>query len=129
MALVWSDVNPEFQNKSTKEVKLNGIDAINNSIRNILLIQQGERMRFSAFGSNIEAYLFKNANEQVGLQLMQHVIQMVQRWENRVQVLAKESVITIIPSDNAYKIYLVYVITASSQRGEFSDVLSAGQGT
>jgi len=123
--VLFSDINPEFRNKSAKPELLFGEDSVNNSIRNILMISQNERFMFSEFGSKIQDYIFQPMGPGIELRLLNHIIKIINRWDPRVIIDESRSSITGYPNKNSWEIMLVYSIANTSLIGIYQDIIKS----
>lgn len=114
----YSDINARYGFKNGIVLET-GIDAINNSIENILGTSFGERLFLPQFGSKIKALLFENINDDTAQRIFDALTDAISKWEPRIRVSFDESYIVPEPDSNLYKIYLVYTLTGTDITGQF----------
>ena len=96
---------------------LRDIDAIKNSIRNILLTRKGERPFNPKFGCNLKQYLFEPADPITKASMDQEIKYSIGEQEPRVEI--QNVVIDDKPDENAYHITISVLIL---NRNETADV-------
>lgn len=86
---VYSDFDFAFRaNPVTGDIALKkDIEAIKQSVINILLTNKGERPFFPTFGSNIRSYLFENFDPVTRTLLENSIQESITNYEPRVKVL------------------------------------------
>ena len=100
---VFKDVSFNFIHPVTGDVLLaTDIDAVKNSIKNIVLTSVGTRPFFPEFGTRVSSLLFELADGSTSLQIKDEIERAVKRFEKRI------SRFQVIVSDdherNAYRI-------------------------
>lgn len=102
-----------------KDVRpLRDIDAVKQSIRNLILTNYGERPFQPAIGSNITALLFEPADTLTAIAIEKEVLAVLKRYEPRV---TNVTVQVFDHSDrNAYHITIGFKITFSEEEQETS---------
>ena len=79
----YSDLSSASTSKLDKD-----IDAIKNSIKNILLTPIGSMPGKPLFGSNITDYLFENISPGTSIMLSNEVTVAIGNWEKRAEVVS-----------------------------------------
>lgn len=89
---VYSDLDFAFRkNPITNDVSLKkDVEAVKQSVLNILLTNRGEKPFQSAFGSNIQSYLFENVDSVTISLIEEDIIFALSNFEPRVRVLSVE---------------------------------------
>jgi len=100
-------------------------DSIKQSIRNILLTEQRERIFLPGFGSNIKGSLFKNWSTELGNQIANQVVALINRWEPRVAVYNNKVSLTFYPEQHVISITVPYLEIESGFPGEFTTIMGA----
>ena len=97
------------------------IQAINNSINNLLFIRQGERVGLPKFGFSIESLLFEEISDFMADNIEDTVFNILKFNETRIDNL----VVSAIPKydENAYYIKIVYSIKPENVLGEYITTL------
>jgi phage baseplate assembly protein W len=81
-------------------------DAVTNSIRNLLLLNRGERFFAPELGSNIRALLFENITPVTTSSLKSYVIETIENFEPRARLL--DVIVDASPDENAYSISVYF---------------------
>ena len=96
------------------------VDAIIQSVRNLVSTRKGERPFRPDYGINIVDYLFELMDESAGLQLLTDVFDAVQFYEPRVQIDRQRS--EVIPDQDTYtfEVSIFFVIEGFEEDGIFN---------
>ncbi len=106
------DINLSIDTKTSDFKKNVDIDAIRNSLRNILTTRKMERRMMPEFGASIEQLLFEPIDTETAKKIGSLMIQEVEYWDSRITV---KNVNVIADEDNnRYDITLEYSIISSS---------------
>lgn len=84
----------------------NDLEAIKNSIRNIVLTPIGSRPFFPEFGTSVPDLLFENFGFPTNIDLQNEIREGIIRWEPRLSAIDVEAEPLI--DDNAYRIRVVF---------------------
>jgi phage baseplate assembly protein W len=86
---VYSDLDFAFRkNPITNDVSLRkDVEAVKQSVLNILLTNRGERVFMSSFGANIRSFLFENIDSVTTALIQEDIIIALANFEPRVRVL------------------------------------------
>ena len=87
---------------------IKGIDAIKNSIKNILLTKKGERPFNPRFGSNVSSFLFEMIDDHTSGMIRDEIFESLEEFEPRIKV--REVVVTPSPETNSYDINVTCLI-------------------
>jgi len=104
---IYSDVNsytPEDKALLTK------VEAVYQSLDNIFETLVGERLFNVNFGNFLEDEIFEMMSEDSALSVFRAVTAMVERWERRVIIDDRLTVITPNLDDHEFDLYLVFEI-------------------
>ena len=101
-----SDFTSDKKNRNIK-VALN-YEAIQNSINNMFLFTEGERIIQPGFGNSLYKYLYEPVNEMTGKKLGQAILSMFEKWEPRVVIT--NIFIDPMPDENTYYIQVEYTV-------------------
>jgi len=87
--IIYSDLYTNFDTHPLKDTLLRktNVDAVKQSIRNILLTDKGERLFRPKFGGNIRALLFDNATPQTYDYIKQNIISTIESHEPRADIV------------------------------------------
>lgn len=108
-----------------KDIKVGyDVDAIMNSLNNILKTSPGERFLVPTFGANLRRYLFQAVSESVGTQIGTEILRAIETWEPRVTV-DRISVIGS-PDRHEYDVTILITINAFKQQVTFNSILNQG---
>lgn len=88
----WSDLDLDFlMHPTTKDVvKKRGVDAIKRSIRNLVLLNFYEKKFRHGIGSSAQKILFDNINPMTAIFLRNAIIEVIQNYEPRAQLVENE---------------------------------------
>ena len=114
MADVYSDININFGiDISTKDLKKDlDINAVKNSIKNILQTKKMERRMLTEFGASLEQLLFEPIDETTAKRIGKIMIDELAYWEPRINVT---NLLVVADEDNLrYDITLEYSIQSSN---------------
>jgi phage baseplate assembly protein W len=125
MAL-WSDPNQYTPN----EIPLaTDIDAIYQSIENILSTGKQQRVFKPWLGAEIEKYLFEIMDRITALAIEHEVIKAIGMWEPRVVLQSQLTSIIPRPDDQIYEVRLVFkIIGRGDEQYEFNGILDKAKG-
>lgn len=84
------------------------IDAVRASIDNILKTHPGERVMLPPFASRLRHILFENIATELSLFFFTEVKRVIERWDDRVQVLMADYVAD--PDRNEFRISLGFSV-------------------
>lgn len=104
---LYSDLN---QFNPQKSALLTDIASVYQSIANILNTRVGERLFNPEFGSDLERLLFEPIDEETSLMLRHVLIQVIEKWDNRVDIDNARTVIEPLPDENMYRVQIVFVV-------------------
>jgi phage baseplate assembly protein W len=83
----YSDFDIEFTKQSDGDVKKDSdLDAIYNSIQNIVLTTQGERRMLPTFASNIKRLLFEPIDEVTARLIAESLLDAIRIWDDRIEI-------------------------------------------
>ena len=83
----WSDVDAEFAKDTSGDIKKStDVDAIINSLRNILGTDQGTRRMLQRFASNVKSLLFEPMDQTSARFLGQRVLESIRYWDDRINI-------------------------------------------
>lgn len=85
------------------------IQAIRNSIYNIFSTKNGQKLLNPTFGSSLEQYLFENVSPVMGQLIGDNILNALQEYEPRVEVL--KVIVVPKPENNQYdiKVYFRFI--------------------
>jgi phage baseplate assembly protein W len=111
----YTDINFNFiSNPNTGDVAIvNDVNAIRQSILNILRTNHGEKPFNPLFGANLQKYLFENINQVTAEAIIISIEESILNFEPRVEILNIN--IASDPDYNKIKIELTVKIIASNE--------------
>ena len=120
---VYSDYDGDFTKQSDGDVQRdNDVDAIFNSVKNIILTIQGERRMLPTFASNIQTLLFEPIDAVTARLIGESLIDAIKVWENRIDVTGFD--IEPMYDDNYYRCRLNFVIAANNEAESINFILT-----
>jgi phage baseplate assembly protein W len=107
---VYRDVSFSFVHPATGDVLVStDLDAIRNSIKNIILTPIGTRPFFPIFGTRVTSLLFELADPQTERILEDEIVNGITRWETRVTNVRAE--VYDYSERNAYSVTVYFTAT------------------
>jgi len=111
---IYKDVSFSFIHPATGDVLLaTDIEAVKNSIKNIILTPRGTRPFFPEFGTRVSRLLFELASPITASQIRDEIVSAVEKYEKRVSTFQVR-----IDDDherNAYRITATFRMTYGTQ--------------
>lgn len=110
----WSDISVNFKKLPNGEIEVvEGEDCINQSIKNILTIRRGEKVR-SDIGSSLYNVLFEPMSKDSAEELESIIETNISRWENRI--ILRD--VTVLPDiqNQFYEINISYSIRKTREK-------------
>jgi len=110
----YSDYDGSFTKQSDGDVQKDiDIDAIFNSLSNIILTVQGERRMLPTFACNIKRLLFEPIDEITARLIAEGIVEAIAIWETRIKITSFD--IEPLYDENAYRCRLNYMIVTGSE--------------
>lgn len=121
---LYSDLNLSFNiNPITKDVSpVTDIDAVKNSLKNLMLTNFHERPFNPTLGSGITGLLFEPANVFTMIALKDAILDVINTYEPRVTDIDVD--ITDNTDANAYKVTILFRVSYDSSVNEFDFFLT-----
>lgn len=111
---IYKDVSFSFIHPATGDVLLaTDIEAVKNSIKNIILTPRGTRPFFPEFGTRVSRLLFELASPITASQIRDEIVSAVEKYEKRVSTFQVR-----VDDDherNAYRITATFRMTYGTQ--------------
>lgn len=117
---IYSDLN---QSTPTVNPLVTGLDAIYQSINNILSTPKHTRLFNYEFGSELETLLFDIIDETTASKLFNEVVKAVSMWDNRIFIDYSESNVTPDYENNKYDLVLVFRVKGIEEVYEYNGEL------
>ena len=118
--VLYSDFDLSFiKHPNTKDVTiLRDIDAVKQSVKNLVLTGRGERPFQPLLGSNIRKLLFEPVDEFTALDIEEQVRTTIDNYEPRIKILNLEVISE--PDNNRFKLSLEFQMITSLARGDLT---------
>ena len=118
--VLYSDFDLSFiKHPNTKDVTiLKDIDAVKQSVKNLVLTGRGERPFQPLLGSNIRKLLFEPVDEFTALDIEEQVRTTIDNYEPRIKILNLEVISE--PDNNRFKLSLEFQMITSLARGDLT---------
>ena len=102
--IVYSDLFTDFDKHPVKNTLLRktNVDAVKQSVKNLLLTNKGERLFQPNLGGNIRALLFENITPQTFLTAREHIFDTLAAHEPRANVLD----VVITNTSNEHEVFI-----------------------
>lgn len=96
--------------------------AIKNSLVNLFNTRPGQRILIPDYGTNLLGMLFESVSEAKGQILGNHILQAIERWEPRVQVIKIKVIAN--PDEHQYTLILALHIPTLNKPSKLEGVIS-----
>ena len=120
--ILYSDINKHY-GLNERDSIVHNVDAINESIQNILNIRPGEVMFNRGFGSRLEEVLFEPISNITTVILKNIIFEYIQKYETRVRIIPSRTRVIPVIEDRRYDISIAYSIVTSGEFGEYRQSL------
>lgn len=105
----WSDLDENYSKQEDGDIQRDtDVQAIFNSLRNIILTIQGERRMLPTFATNIWGLLFEPIDEVTARLIAEGLLESIRIWETRIEVTGFD--IEPRPDQNFYRCRLNFTI-------------------
>lgn len=105
----WIDVNSNYRIKTGAELSLD-VEAIENSIENILGTVLGSRPRQRDYGSRLYFHIHEPMDKITEEDIRVSVIQSIERWEPRIRIDTQKTNVQRLLGNNGYSVEIHYVV-------------------
>ena len=120
---VWSDIDIELTRQTDGDIKRDtDVNAIINSITNIINTLQGSRRMLQPFAANLKGLIFEPVDEITAKMIAENLIESIKYWEDRIEIT--EFVIEPKYDENLYKCRLMFNIIGSKKIEEIKFIIS-----
>lgn len=110
----WSDYDPNFERQPDGDIQRDvDVNAIFNSITNIVLTVQGERRMLPTFAATLKQLLFEPIDEITARLIAESLLEAIRIWEERIEV--KTFDIEPLYDQNYYRCRLHFVIVGTDE--------------
>jgi phage baseplate assembly protein W len=117
--VVWIDVNTNFGEDTDPDLVID-IEAINNSLFNLMTCPIGSRPFEREYGSELIQALFEPADSQTAQFLDLTLFQAIRRWEPRIELDHARSSIRESSDGQGFDITIAYTVLRTRQTGNYS---------
>ena len=120
---LYTDISLAFKEHPVKKdiLPLRDLDAVKQSIKNLILTNQGERPFQMGIGGNITRYLFEPVTPFVAFSLQEEIIKTIRRHEPRVKNTQVKVIADI--DRNLFSVTITFLVQASNTQEEISFAL------
>jgi len=120
---VWSDLDSEFEKDTSGDVTQDtNVDAILNSLKNILGTDQGTRRMLQTFSGDIKSLLFEPMDKLTARLLGQRVLESIKYWEDRITIEGLD--VEPVYDQGMYRCRLNFTIVGSDTEQSIDFILS-----
>jgi phage baseplate assembly protein W len=117
--VVWIDVNTNFGEDTDPDLVID-IEAINNSLFNLMTCPIGSRPFEREYGSDLIQALFEPADSQTAQFLDLTLFQAIRRWEPRIELDRARSSIRESSDGQGFDVTIAYTVLRTRQTGNYS---------
>ena len=120
---VWSDIDNELEKQVDGDVDIEkDVQAITNSLMNIINTRPGTRRMLPTFASTAWWILFEPIDEETAYKLAEGILEAIEIWEDRIEVNAFD--IEPRPDQAMYRCRLSFTVIGSDETEQVDFVLS-----
>lgn len=100
---------------NTKDITpLTDIDAIKQSVKNIILTNHGERLFRPKYGGNVTSYLFENPDKFVEISMKEEIKELLSKYESRIDQIVVQ--VMLSNDESQYNVTIGFrIMNAGSQ--------------
>lgn len=109
----WIDVNSNYLLETGRELS-SDLNAIRNSVENILSTPVGSRPMEREYGSRIHYFIHEPMDAITQENLRVSIMQSLERWEPRIRIDTRRTNVTLLPTTNGYALDLFFSIIVPS---------------
>lgn len=117
--MIYSDVNSNTQ--KNRPLVFN-VEAVVQAVRNLMRTRKGQRMFLPEYGHELDDGLFELIDETNAMWVYRHIVDIVNRWEPRVEVHTDRSMVQLDYDNNAYEVTLVFSVKGIPDNYEVTEV-------
>jgi phage baseplate assembly protein W len=118
--IIYKDIN---QFNPTKVGYVSNAQSIYQSVYNIVTTRKGERIFNPRYGVFLEDSLFEFSDDITRNLIISELINAVNEFEPRVNILVNESDVILQPNDNAIELTLIFEIQGIEGAFEISEII------
>ena len=119
----WSDVQIDLDRQADGDIERDiDVQAILNSLTNIIMTIQGERRMLPTFASPIAGLLFEPIDEITAELLANFLIESIEFWEDRIELTGFD--IEPVPDENIYRCRINFLVLGSDKVQNIDFILS-----
>jgi len=120
---VWSDMDIELTRQTNGDITRNtDVNAILNSVTNIINTLQGSRRMLQPFAANMSGLLFEPIDDITARMIAESLIESIRYWEDRIEITGFD--INPIYDESRYDCRLKFNIIGSKEIKEIKFILS-----
>ena len=121
--ILYSDIHRQY-GEDERDLQVHNVDAINESISNILEIRPEEIPFNRGWGTPLGAFLFEPIVPLTTRKIQDLVFDYITENEPRISLVQRVSQVIPQPESNSYHILVQYIILATGEVGEFEATLA-----
>lgn len=122
--ITWKDIDITLDKKNDGDVKDDiDIEAVKNSIENILKTMQGSRRMLPTFALGVYNYLFDPIDEITAYEIGENILESINNWDDRVFV--EDLLIAPNEDNNQYEISLTFRVRDFEETRTIETILNA----
>lgn len=118
--LFSSEFALDIAKKVISDVDALDLQAINQSIENILMTDPNERVFSANYGSFLSGIVFNRLDSNSAEKLLDAIINLVIQYENRITVISNLCSMQISQSQHSITLKLVYYLNSDQTPGQFT---------
>lgn len=119
MSYIYSDFDIRILKDNNNDVKkIEDSESIENSIRNILMTQKGERLFNPEFGSNLRYYLYEPITVLTAEEIKDDLTINVRKYEDRISDFQVE--VLPVEDENKYIVNVTYIEKLTEEQKELT---------
>lgn len=106
---IYSDINMELEKQTDGDITKNiDLDAVKNSLSNIINTSKGSRRMLPEFGSDVQKLLFEPLDEITARRIGENILNSVGMWEDRIEILGLH--VHVNEDNNRYDCHLSFTL-------------------
>jgi len=114
---IYSDFDGKLERQQDGDITLDTeLEAVKNSLQNILTTRKGSRRMLPEFGGTIEEMLFEPMDEITARRIANDILAAIQFWDNRIEILGID--MTVNYDAQQYEVDMVYRIKGFGPGGQ-----------
>jgi len=109
---VYSDIDIELEKQTDGDITKNiDLDAVKNSLSNIINTAKGSRRMLPEFGSDVQKMLFEPLDEITARRIGENILNAIKMWEDRIDIIGFH--VHADENNNQYDCHLNFILKGS----------------